>query len=72
MQIEIFMSARGLKNLETFVTEDTRCSLFEFAGNTWVFRGATEILKKTLNPDYETGILFPFFFEKTQKVKFVI
>jgi len=33
MPIEIFISCRNLKNLETFVTENTRCTMFEFAGN---------------------------------------
>ena len=46
--------------------------MFEFAGNQWVFRGSTEIYPKNLNPDYETGIQFPFFFEKTQRVKFMV
>jgi len=72
MQIEIFISCKNLVNLETWVTESTRCTLFEFATNQWVFRGQTEVRPKNLNPNYEVGIIFPFYFEKTQRVKFVV
>lgn len=38
--------------------------------NQWVLRGQTEMVKDNLNPDFTTKINMPYFFEKTQQLKF--
>jgi len=37
-----------------------------------VLRGQTEVIKDNLNPDFTTKISLPYFFEKTQLLKFVM
>lgn len=46
--------------------------LYEQVNNTWIFRAQTEIMKRNLNPNFETGLIIPFYFEKAQRLKFVL
>jgi hypothetical protein len=38
----------------------------------WVQVGRTEQIKNNLNPDFKTRITMNYFFEKDQKIKFVM
>jgi hypothetical protein len=72
MQVQLFISGRKLKNLDILSKSDPRCSLFEMINNKWVLKGKTEMQNNQLNPDFTTSITIDYFFEKTQKLKFVM
>lgn len=72
MQVQLFISGRKLKNLDILSKSDPRCSLFEQINNKWVLKGQTEMQNNQLNPDFTTCITIDYFFEKTQKLKFVM
>ena len=72
MQVQLFISARKLRNLDIFSKSDPRCSVFELVNNKWVLRGQTEKIKDNLNPDFTKSITLNYFFEKSQKIKFVM
>ena len=46
--------------------------MFEFINQKWVKKGKTEKKSNTLNPDFQTCITIDYFFEKSQKLKFVM
>ena len=72
MQVNLFVSARKLKDLDTFSKSDPRCLLFEQRGRQWVRAGQTEQVKNSLNPDFKTAFTLAYFFEKIQSFKFVL
>ena len=70
MQVEIFVSGRKLKNLDVMSKSDPQCKVYEMIDNRWILRGQTETIKDNLNPDFTTKISLPYYFEKTQQLKF--
>jgi len=73
MQVELYISGRKLKDLDgAFNKSDPLCKLFELKNNSWVDVGRTEMKKNNLNPDFTEKITVNYFFEKVQKLKFVI
>ena len=52
MQVNLFVSGRKLKDLDTFSKSDPRCILYEKRNNNWVKVGQTEQIMNTLNPDF--------------------
>ena len=72
MQVNLFVSGRKLKDLDTFSKSDPQCQLFEFKQNRWVKIAQTETIKNNLNPDFTTSFTVAYFFEKVQKFKFVM
>ena len=51
---------------------DPCAALYEFKHNNWVKIGQTERIKDNLNPDFEQALTVGYYFEKLQKLKFVI
>ena len=72
MKLNLYISARKLKDLDITSKSDPYASLYEYKSNNWVKIGQTETIKNQLNPDFETALEFEYFFEKLQKLKFVI
>jgi hypothetical protein len=72
MQVDLFISGRKLKDLDTFSKSDPLCKLFQWGNGNWVQVGMTEIKKNNLNPDFTQKITLNYFFEKVQKLKFVM
>ena len=66
----MYISGRGLRNLDTFSKSDPICRVYEKRGNSWVKVGSTEMINDNLNPDFEIAITLPYYFEKKQDFKF--
>ena len=63
-QVNMYISGRKLKDLDTFSKSDPQCVLFEQRNGSWVKVGQTEQIKNSLNPDFTTSFTMPYFFEK--------
>ena len=63
-KVHLYISGRGLRNLDTFSKSDPICRVYEKRQNHWVKVGGTEMIKDNLNPDFEQAITLPYFFEK--------
>ena len=61
-----------MKNLDVFTKSDPKCQIYEWISNQWVLIGKTETINNSLNPDFVTSLPMDFFFEKIQKLKFVV
>ena len=70
MQVNLFISGRKLKDLDTFSKSDPVCLVFEKINGSWKQIGKTEQIKNQLNPDFTTSFQVPYFFEKEQHYKF--
>ena len=64
MQVELFISGRKLRNLDTFSKSDPYCQLYELKNNNWAPVGRTEKRKNDLNPDFVEKITVDYYFEK--------
>jgi len=72
MQVNLFISGRKLKDLDTFSKSDPQCLIFEQRNGSWMKVGTTEQIKNQLNPDFTTSITMPYYFEKEQSLRFVM
>ena len=72
MQVNLFVSGRKLRDLDTFSKSDPMCLLFEKRNGRWNKVGATEQVNDSLNPDLRTSFTVPYYFEKVQLLKFVM
>jgi len=73
MQVNLFISGRKLKDLDTFSKSDPQCWLFEQQPNKqWTKIAQTEIINNNLNPDFQTSFTLAYFFEKVQRYKFMM
>ena len=72
MKVNLMISGRKLKDLDTFSKSDPMCLLFEKRNGGWVKMGQTEQIKNQLNPDFRTTMQVDYFFEKHQEFKFVM
>ena len=72
MKLNLYVSARKLKDLDITSKSDPCAALFEYKDGKWVKIGQTETIKDQLNPDFEKALEVAYFFEKLQKLKFVI
>ena len=71
-KVNLFVSGRKLKNLDTFSKSDPICILFEQRDGKWNMVGKTECIQNTLNPDFETSFTVDYYFEKAQNFRFVM
>ena len=71
-EITIYISGRNLKNLDLFTKSDPKCEVFEFVGDRWTSLGKTEVKNNNLNPDFAKSFNLKYYFEKIQKLKFVM
>ena len=53
MQLNLYVSARKLKDLDVMSKSDPCCALLEYKNGKWVKIGQTERIKDALNPDWE-------------------
>ena len=73
MQVNLIISARNLKRLDIMSRSDPQCNVYEWRHDgKWKKIGKTEKLNNNQNPDWETAIQVPYFFEKVQKLRFKI
>ena len=72
MQVNLFVSGRKLKDLDTFSKSDPQCIVFEKINNSWQKIGITEKINNTLNPDFTTSFTVAYWFEKVQNYKFTM
>ena len=72
MEVEIFISGRKLKDLDTFSKSDPQCLIYEQRGNQWIKIGQTEQIRNSLNPDFTTSFTLAYYFEKIQNYRFVM
>ena len=72
MQLNLYISARKLKDLDVMSKSDPSCSVSEFKNGKWVKIGQTETIKDSLDPDFEQALTVAYYFEKLQKLKFDI
>ena len=70
MKVNLFISGRNLKDLDSFSKSDPRCILYELRNNDWSEIGRTEVIMNNLNPDFTNSIKVDYFFEQVQKFKF--
>ena len=70
--VEIFVSCRDLKNLDTFSKSDPIVKIYMQNEKTkqWVLIGETERVMNNLNPNFQRSINVVYFFEKHQVLKF--
>ncbi|XP_053377222.1 copine-8-like isoform X1 [Mercenaria mercenaria] len=73
-QVEISVSCRGLRDLDTFSKSDPLCVLFTRDGKTGSYYefGRTEMISDNLNPDFVKKFVINYYFEESQKLKFEI
>ena len=72
MQLNLYISARKLKDLDVMSKSDPCCALYEEKNGRWVKIAQTEKIKDSLNPDFEQALTVAYYFEKLQKLKFTI
>ena len=53
MKVNLYISGRNLKNLDTFSKSDPICRVYEKKQSGWVKMGSTEQIKDNLNPNFE-------------------
>lgn len=70
MQVNLYVSGRKLRDLDTFSKSDPVCILSENRNGHWHKLGLTEQIKNSLNPDFTTSFTVPYYFEKVQNLKF--
>ena len=73
-KVDIFVSARNLKNLDTFSKSDPKCRVYQWDDRTrqWQKMGQTEEISNDLNPNWHTNIQMLYQFEKVQRIRFEI
>ena len=62
--VNLYISGRKLKNLDTFSKSDPICILFEQKNGKWIEIARTEMIKDNLNPDFEQAFTVDYFFER--------
>ena len=72
MKLNLYISARKLKDLDITSKSDPCAALFEYSNGRWCKIGQTETIKNNLNPDFEQALQVAYHFEKLQKLKFVL
>lgn len=68
VQLELFISARALKDLDVFSKSDPYVKVyFKKAPNQpWTFLGKTETVDNCLNPNFQKTFVVDYFFETRQ------
>jgi len=72
MKVDVFISGRKLKDLDTFSRADPVCIAYEFRDGAWVEVDRTERIENDLNPDFRKHLTLDYHFERAQKIRFVI
>ena len=69
MRLNLYISARNLKDLDLMTKSDPCAAVFEKKQSGWVKIGKTEKIKNNLNPDFEQAIEVDYYFERLQPLK---
>ena len=72
MQVQLYISCRKLKDLDTFSKSDPQCRIYEFKQNQWRQIAKTETIANNLNPDFKATIVVGYSFEQAQRIKFEV
>ena len=66
-RVELFISGRKLRDMDTFSKSDPRCVIKLLTGRPpnvkKVIAGKTEVIKNNLNPNWETPVTVDYHFE---------
>ena len=68
-KIELFISCRKLKDLDTLSKSDPQVRLYEQVKKGWKLWGKTETIKDTLNPNFHRSFIIDYIFECVQVFK---
>lgn len=72
-RVELFISARKLKNADTFSKTDPFCIVsLKSANSSFIQIGRTESIQNNLNPNWVTPIQLEYFFESSQDLQFTV
>jgi hypothetical protein len=72
-RIELFISCRGLKNMDYFSKSDPVAILYEKnAQEQWIEKDRTETIDNNLNPNFSKTFIVEYVFEKQQHIKFEV
>ncbi|CAD8090802.1 unnamed protein product [Paramecium primaurelia] len=69
-KLELFISCRGLANMDTFSKSDPYVIMYVKRNNQWSEVGRTEIIKDNLNPNFSKSFIIEYYFECQQPLKF--
>ena len=74
MKVEVFISARDLKNSDTFSKSDPYCvlSLQTPGATNYSDVGMTEVIQNNLNPNWTKTVDLDYYFEAKQNLKFTV
>ncbi|CAD8190196.1 unnamed protein product [Paramecium octaurelia] len=70
-KLELFISCRGLANMDTFSKSDPYVIMYVKRNNQWSEVGRTEIIKDNLNPNFSKSFIIEYYFECQQPLKFI-
>ena len=71
-KIEIFVSCRSLKDLDTFSKSDPQVILYLKGKNGWGEVARTECIQNNLNPNFSKTFVIDYIFEVQQHIKFTV
>ena len=74
VQLEIFLSARGLYDMDVFSKSDPYVKVYFKRSNTnqWGLLGRTETIDNNLNPNFQKSFVVDYIFEAKQELKFEV
>ncbi|CAD8183858.1 unnamed protein product [Paramecium pentaurelia] len=70
-KLELFISCRGLANMDTFSKSDPYVIMYVKRNNQWSEVGRTEIIQDNLNPNFAKTFIIEYYFECQQPLKFI-
>lgn len=68
-KVELFISCRKLKDLDTLSKSDPQVRLYEQVKKGWKLWGKTETIKDNLNPNFSRSFIIDYIFECVQVFK---
>ncbi|CAK94291.1 unnamed protein product (macronuclear) [Paramecium tetraurelia] len=71
-KLELFISCRGLANMDLFSKSDPFVILQIQQNHNWFDFGKTEIINDNLNPNFTKTFIIDYFFECQQPLKFIV
>lgn len=73
-EVQLFISCRKLKDMDTFSKSDPFVEVYEkyTSTNQWIRIDRTEVVWDNLNPDFVKSFKFPFQFEEQKYLKFKV
>ncbi|OMJ84958.1 hypothetical protein SteCoe_13867 [Stentor coeruleus] len=73
IKVQLFISCRKLKDVETFSKSDPFVEVFErHSNNQWIKIGQTEVIWDNLNPDFIKNFILDYYFEEQKYLLFKV